>query len=82
MARTEALLPAGTRNTDYISFGVVARFFPRDKVDAVWGVRDEPAFASATFRRRLSSITHRVVFQDVFRDTRGRFRAPLKAKRY
>lgn len=37
MARTEALLPAGTRITDYISLGVVARFFPRDKVDAVLG---------------------------------------------
>jgi hypothetical protein len=35
MARTEALLPSGTRITDYISLGVVARFFPRDKLDAV-----------------------------------------------
>jgi hypothetical protein len=38
MARTVALLPAGTRITDYISLGVVARFFPRDKVDAVLGL--------------------------------------------
>lgn len=35
MARTLAELPAGSRITDYISLGVIARFFPRDKVDAV-----------------------------------------------
>jgi hypothetical protein len=35
MARTVASLPAGSRITDYISLGVVAKFFPRDKVDAV-----------------------------------------------
>jgi hypothetical protein len=35
MARTVASLPAGSRVTDYISLGVVARFFPREKVDAV-----------------------------------------------
>jgi hypothetical protein len=35
MARTVASLPAGSRITDYISLGVVARFFPRAKVDAV-----------------------------------------------
>src|SRR3979409_2152980 len=35
MARTVASLPAGGRITDYISLGVVAKFFPRDKVDAV-----------------------------------------------
>jgi hypothetical protein len=35
MARTVASLPAGTRITDYISLGVVAKFFPREKVDAV-----------------------------------------------
>jgi hypothetical protein len=35
MARTVASLPAGTRITDYISLGVVARFFPRERVDAV-----------------------------------------------
>jgi hypothetical protein len=28
-------LPAGSRITDYISLGVVAKFFPREKVDAV-----------------------------------------------
>lgn len=35
MARTVASLPAGTRITDYISLGVVARFFPREKIDAI-----------------------------------------------
>jgi hypothetical protein len=34
MARTVASLPAGSRITDYISLGVVAKFFPREKVDA------------------------------------------------
>jgi hypothetical protein len=32
MARTLAALPAGSRITDYISLGVIARFFPADKV--------------------------------------------------
>ncbi len=35
MARTLASLPAGTRITDYISLGVIAKFFPREKVHAV-----------------------------------------------
>jgi hypothetical protein len=35
MARTVASLPAGSRITDYMSLGVVAKFFPREKVDAV-----------------------------------------------
>jgi len=35
MARTLASLPAGSRITDYISLGVVAKNFPRDKVRAV-----------------------------------------------
>ena len=32
MARTVASLPAGSRITDYISLGVVAKFFPVEKV--------------------------------------------------
>ena len=32
MSRTVASLPAGSRITDYISLGVVARCFPREKV--------------------------------------------------
>src|SRR3984885_11642301 len=35
MARTMAALPAGSRITDYISLGVVARFFPVEKVREV-----------------------------------------------
>ena len=35
MARTVASLPAGSRITDYISLGVIAKFFPMDKVRAV-----------------------------------------------
>jgi hypothetical protein len=35
MARTKAQLSAGSRITDYISLGVVAKWFPREKVDAV-----------------------------------------------
>src|ERR1700727_619176 len=35
MARTMAALPAGSRVTDYISLGVVAKFFPVEKVRAV-----------------------------------------------
>src|SRR5713101_2245158 len=32
MARTVASLPAGSRITDYISLGVIAKFFPAGKV--------------------------------------------------
>jgi len=35
MARTEAKLPVGSRITDYISLGVVAKTFPRAKVEEV-----------------------------------------------
>src|SRR5450432_4846883 len=35
MARTVAAVPAGSRITDYISLGVVAKTFPPDKVRAV-----------------------------------------------
>ncbi|MEK7996440.1 MAG: IS4 family transposase, partial [Planctomycetota bacterium] len=35
MARTIAELPPGSRITDYISLGVIAKYFPRDKVNAV-----------------------------------------------
>jgi hypothetical protein len=35
MARTVASLPAGSRITDYISLGVIEKFFPREKVNAV-----------------------------------------------
>jgi len=35
MSRTVASLPEGSRITDYISLGVVARYFPRAKVDEI-----------------------------------------------
>jgi hypothetical protein len=35
MARTIATLPAGSRITDYISLGVIAKFFPAGKIHAV-----------------------------------------------
>ena len=35
MARTVAALPAGSRITDYISLGVIARFFPAEKIREV-----------------------------------------------
>jgi Insertion element 4 transposase N-terminal/Transposase DDE domain len=35
MARTLATLPAGSRITDYISLGVIAKFFPLEKVHGV-----------------------------------------------
>jgi len=35
MARTLAELPKGSRITDYISLGVVAKTYPREKVDSV-----------------------------------------------
>jgi hypothetical protein len=35
MARTLAALPAGSRITDYISLGVIAKYFPVDRVHAV-----------------------------------------------
>ena len=35
MARTVAALPPGTRLTDYISLGVLAKTFPRSRIDEV-----------------------------------------------
>jgi hypothetical protein len=35
MARTLATLPAGSRITDYLSLGVIAKYFPPDKVQSV-----------------------------------------------
>src|ERR1700704_131214 len=34
MARTMAALPTGSRITDYVSFGVIAKTFQRDQIDA------------------------------------------------
>ena len=35
MARTLAELPAGSRITDYISLGVIAKYFPVEKIHEV-----------------------------------------------
>ena len=35
MARTVAALPAGSRITDYISLGVIAKFFPAESIHAI-----------------------------------------------
>jgi len=35
MARTIAEIPKGSRITDHISLGVIAKFFPREKIDSV-----------------------------------------------
>ena len=46
MARTKAALPPGSRLTDYISLGVIARWFPRRAVDRVLR---EPAPSTPTW---------------------------------
>jgi len=35
MARTVAALPAGSRITDYISLGVIAKFFPAERIHKI-----------------------------------------------
>ena len=47
MARTIATLPAGSRITDYISLGVIAKFFPVQKVH---GVLEKPGRTSVRER--------------------------------
>jgi hypothetical protein len=56
MARTVAELPAGTRLTDYVSLGVVAKAFPRAKVDAVLAATER------TSRRSRDLPAHVVVY--------------------
>jgi Insertion element 4 transposase N-terminal/Transposase DDE domain len=56
MARTKAQLSAGSRITDYISLGVVAKWFPREKVD---GVLAQTGKAS---RRQRDLPAHVVVY--------------------
>ena len=42
MSRTVASLPAGSRITDYISLGVIAKTFPLEKIRAsLFGAREE-----------------------------------------
>jgi hypothetical protein len=54
MARTVASLPAGSRITDYISLGVVAKTFPRETVQAVLA-------ATGTASRRQRDLPAHVV---------------------
>ena len=49
MARTIATLPAGSRITDYISLGVIAKFFPVQKV--YWRKQAARAYENAICRR-------------------------------
>ena len=54
MARTLANLPAGSRITDYISLGVIAKTFPRETVQAVLA-------ATGTGSRRQRDLPAHVV---------------------
>jgi hypothetical protein len=56
MARTPAVLPAGSRITDYISLGVVAKWFPRATVDRVL------ARSGCASQRQRSLPAHVVVY--------------------
>jgi hypothetical protein len=56
MARTVATLPAGSRITDYISLGVVAKTFPQETVQAVL------AATGAASRRQRDLPAHVVVY--------------------
>jgi hypothetical protein len=56
MARTAASLPAGSRITDYISLGVVAKTFPRETVQAVL------AATGSASRRQRDLPAHVVVY--------------------
>lgn len=56
MARSVAVLPAGTRITDYISLGVVARLIPRSAVDRAL------AATGRTSIRRRDLPAHAVVY--------------------
>jgi len=50
MARTMASLPAGSRITDYISLGVIAKTFPPRRCTGCWRPPAEPAGGSGTCR--------------------------------
>jgi hypothetical protein len=58
MSRTVATLPAGSRITDYISLGVVAKTFPLDKIRAALeatGKRERAAAGPARCTMKWSS---------------------------
>ncbi len=56
MARTVATLPPGTRLTDFISLGVIARTFPRARIDAVLAATERAS------RRQRDLPAHVVVY--------------------
>lgn len=56
MARTLAELPTGTRLTDYISLGVLAKTFPRDRIHAALAATER------TSRRQRELPAHVVVY--------------------
>jgi Insertion element 4 transposase N-terminal len=66
MSRTVAALPAGSRITDYISLGVVAKTFPLDQIRAVLAVtgkesvrqRDLPAHVVVYYVIALALYMH------------------------
>ena len=57
MARTVATLPAGSRITDYISLGVIAKTFPLSKIHAVLAATTKPVSASGICRPTWWSTT-------------------------
>jgi hypothetical protein len=50
MARTVAALPAGSRITDNLSLGLIARFFPAKKIRAILQEPSAPASGSVIRR--------------------------------
>jgi len=74
MAGTSAELPGGARITDYISLGVVAKTFPRQRVDAVLEEtgktsqrqRDLPAYVMVYYVIALALYTG-VSYREVLR---------------
>ena len=49
MARTVATLPAGSRISDYISLGVIAKFFPAEKIHEVLKTNQSCQYPRARF---------------------------------
>ncbi len=56
MARTVASLPSGSRITDYISLGVMARTFPLEKVKSVLAVTGRSSIERAGFASPCCSL--------------------------
>ncbi len=49
MARTVATLPAGSRITDFISLGVIAKTFPPSKVHAALEAKNKASIRQRVF---------------------------------